>query len=84
MVVTECYGKNIYLGDQLVGYISRLPDGDSVWYIAGRKAARMTADGKIVIAGKEVGYIDDFGDIYIQGKRRGQISPGNDLMLKSL
>lgn len=34
MVVTECYGKNIYLGDQLVGYISRLPDGDSVWYIA--------------------------------------------------
>lgn len=37
MVVTECYGKNIYLGDQLVGYISRLPDGDSAWYIARRK-----------------------------------------------
>lgn len=84
MLVTECYGKNIYLSDQLVGYVSRLPDGDSEWYIAGKKAARITSDGKILIAGKEVGHIDDYGDIYINGQKRGELGPDNDLMLTSL
>ena len=84
MLVTECYGKNIYLSDQLVGYVSRLPDGDSEWYIAGKKAARMKKKKKILIAGKEVGHIDDYGDIYINGQKRGELGPDNDLMLTSL
>ena len=84
MVVTECYGKNIYLNGTQVGYINRLPDGDGAWHIAGKKAARMTHDGKIAIGGKIVGYIDDYGDVYLNGAKRGELGPEFDIYLTSL
>lgn len=84
MIVTECYGKNIFLNDEQVGYVSRRPDGDSEWYIMGRKVARMTYDGKIAISGRQIGCIDDNGDIFLNGQKRGELGPNYELYLTSL
>ena len=45
MLVLDSYGKNVYIGEELVGYIDRYGN----MFINGKKFAFLTEDGKIMI-----------------------------------
>jgi hypothetical protein len=82
MDCTCVYGHNIYIDNQLVGYISSDSDGNALLYVSGHLFARMTSDGSITINGEEVGYVDDGGDIYLHDKLVGEVDPQNDFRFK--
>lgn len=46
MLFLECYNKNVYIGDELVGYISH----NGVIYINSRRFATLTEEGEIYIS----------------------------------
>lgn len=75
MIFVDCYRRNVYIDDNLVGYI----DGDGFIYISGKRFAELTEDGDIYIGDDLVGYIDDGGDIYLREKLVGNVTPSNDL-----
>ncbi|MCD8203897.1 MAG: hypothetical protein LUB56_02100 [Coprobacillus sp.] len=68
MLVVQCYGKNIYYHNDIVGYISR----DGI-YLYGKKFAELTEDGIINYQGKEVGYVNDDGDVIMNNRTIGYI-----------
>ncbi len=76
MVIVESYGKNIYLKDELIGYIAR--DG---LYLYGKKFADITDEGEISIAGQQVGYVNDDSDIILNNKAVGYIDTDNNFVL---
>lgn len=59
-----CYGHDVYIDDNIVGYVERLGDGDAAITISGKDFARLTSDGKIVRNGEQVGDISMDGMIY--------------------
>ena len=75
MLIIDCFGHNIYIGDQLVGYIR-----DNILYISGRKFADITDEGEISFRDKYLGYVDDDGEIIIHGKEVGYINENNDFV----
>lgn len=77
MLIIECFNHNIYVDDQLVGYI-----GENEIFINKKKFADLTDDGTFIIDGQEVGYIDDDGTIYIRGRDAGYIDAGNNFILR--
>lgn len=79
MGASECYGKNVYIDDALVGYVERLEGGDGCIYISGKRFARLTYEGEILIQGREVGYIDEVGDVYLNDSLVGELTPQNDI-----
>ena len=56
MLIIDCFGHNIYIDKELVGYIQ-----ENELIITGRKFADITDDGIISFGTKEVGFIDDDG-----------------------
>jgi len=78
MIFIECYGKNVYIDEELVGYIS--PDGD--FFAKGHKFGAMSAEGDIYLQGEYVGYIED-NDIIINGEPGGYVNERNDLVFSS-
>lgn len=80
MLIIDCFGHNIYIGDTLVGYIK-----DNLLYVGGRKFADITDDGEISFGDKYLGYVDDDGSIIIHDKEVGYINENNDFVFyKSL
>ena len=75
MLFIDCFGHNIYVNKQLVGYI-----GENELIISGKKFADLSDDGIISINKKEVGYIDDDGTIIIRDKEVGYVDGNNDLI----
>lgn len=75
MLIIDSFGKNIYIEDNLVGYI-----GENVLYINGQKFAEITDDGKIFFPPKQIGYIDDDGTIFINSKEAGYIDGDNNFI----
>ena len=76
MLAIESYGKNIYIGEELVGYIDRYGN----MFVNGKKFALLTENGKIMIEEHyEAGRIDDIGDIYFKTKKVGHITANNDI-----
>ena len=75
MLIIDCFGHNIYIGDNLVGYIR-----DNVLYVSGRKFADITDEGEISFGDKYLGYVDDDGEIIIHGKEVGYINENNDFV----
>ena len=57
MLFIDCFGHNIYVNKQLVGYI-----GENELIISGKKFADLSDDGIISINKKEVGYVDGNND----------------------
>ena len=81
MIFLECFGKNVYIDDELAGYIS--PETGDM-FAEGRKFGSLTEYGDIYIQGEYVGYIEDNGDIYIHENRSGYVGPSGDLYLDSI
>lgn len=75
MLFIDCFGHNIYVNKQLVGYI-----GENELIISGKKFADLSDDGIISINKKEVGYIDDDGTIIIRDKEVGYVDGNNDFI----
>ena len=75
MLFIDCFGHNIYVNKQLVGYI-----GENELIISGKKSADLSDDGVISINKKEVGYIDDDGTIIIRDKEVGYVDGNNDFI----
>ena len=75
MLIIDCFGHNIYVEDQLIGYIQ-----ENELIISGKKFADITDDGIISFNDKEVGYIDDDGSIIIKEKEVGYIDGNNDFV----
>ena len=75
MLFIDCFGHNIYVNKQLIGYI-----GQNELIISGRKFADISDDGIISINKNEVGYIDDDGTIIIKDKEVGYVDGNNDFI----
>lgn len=80
MLIIDSFGKNIYIEDDLVGYLK-----DNLMYIKGNKFADITDDGIISFGPKKLGYVDDDGSIIINGKEVGYVDQDNNFVFyKSL
>ena len=80
MLVIDSFGKNIFIEDDLVGYLD-----DNIMYIKGNKFADITDDGVISFGPKRLRYVDDDGSIIINNKEVGYIDPDNNFVFyKSL
>ena len=75
MLIIDCFGHNIYIGNQLVGYIK-----DNTLFVSGRKFADITDEGEISFGDKYIGYVDDDGSIIIHDKEVGSINETNDFV----
>jgi hypothetical protein len=75
MLIIDCFGHNIYIDKELVGYIQ-----ENELIITGRKFADITDDGIISFGTKEVGFIDDDGSIIINDREVGYIDADNNFV----
>ena len=76
MIYIDCFNKNVYIGEEPVGYVNR----NGIIYINSRRFAELTKDGEIYLEGTYLaGYIDEAGDIYLNDKKVGHLTENNDL-----
>lgn len=75
MLIINSFGRNIYIEDKLVGYIS-----DNALFVSGHKFADITDYGEISIGENQVGYVEEDGSIIIHGKEVGYINDNNDFI----
>ncbi len=75
MLIIDCFGHNIYIDKDIVGYIR-----DNELIISGKKFADITDEGVISFGGKEVGYVDDDGSIIINDREVGYIDAQNNFV----
>lgn len=79
MQIVECYGKNVFVGKQMVGYIAR----EGI-FINRQKFADLTSNGDIVRVNVKVGHIDEEGYIIIKSKEVGYIDNDNNFVFYSI
>ena len=75
MQIVESFGKNIFVGDQMIGegiFINR------------HKFADVTPDGVISYNQQKVGYVDEDGYIIVKGKEVGYIDTDNNFVFYSI
>lgn len=75
MLIINCFGHNIYIDNNLVGYIQA-----NELIISGRKFADITDDGIISFGQKELGFVDDDGSIIINDREVGFIDADNNFV----
>ena len=75
MLIINCFGHNIYIDNDLVGYIQ-----ENELIISGRKFADITDDGIISFGPKKLGFIDDDGTIVINEREVGYIDDQNNFV----
>ena len=75
MLIIDSFGKNIYIGEDLVGYL-----GENALYINGHKFAAITYEGEIYFPPEKIGYVDDDGSIIIHDKEVGYIDGDNNFV----
>lgn len=75
MLIIDCFGHNIYVEKDLIGYIQA-----NELIISGRKFADITDDGVISFGPKQLGYVDDDGSIIINGREIGYIDGENNFV----
>ena len=75
MLIIDCFGHNIYIDNDLVGYIQ-----ENELIISGRKFADITDDGIISFGPKKLGFIDDDGTIVINEREVGYIDDQNNFV----
>ena len=75
MLIIDCFGHNIYVDNQMIGYLQ-----ENELIISGKKFADITDDGIISFNQKEIGYVDDDGTIIIKDREVGYINGSNDFV----
>ena len=79
MQIVESFGKNVFVGKQMIGYIDR----EGI-FINRQKFADVTSDGIISYNQQEIGYVDDDGYIIVKGKEVGYIDTDNNFVFYSI
>lgn len=79
MLVVDSFGKNIYMDEELIGYI-----GPNVLYIKGNKFADLSDDGIICYGKLKIGYIDDDNSIIVKDKEVGYIDANGNFVFYKL
>jgi hypothetical protein len=79
MQIVESFGKNVFVGDQMVGYIDR-----AGIFINRQKFADITPDGEISYNKQKIGFVDEDGYIMIKGKEVGYIDNDNNFVFYSI
>ena len=72
-IIVDSFNRNIYIEDELVGYIGR-----NVLFINGHKFADISDDGVISYGDVQIGYIDDDNSIIVKNKEVGYIDSDNN------
>lgn len=75
MLIIDCFGHNIYIDEELVGYIN-----ENELIVSNKKFADISDDGIISLNNKEIGFIDDDGSIIINNKEVGYIDADNNFV----
>ena len=75
MQIVESFGKNVFVGERMVGYIDR-----QGIFINRQKFADITPEGEISFGIKKLGYVDDDGYIIIKDKEVGYIDNDNNFV----
>lgn len=75
MLVIDCFNHNIYIENELVGYI-----GENELLVKGKKFADITDDGVISFGEKKLGYVDEDGSIIINNKEVGYVDADNNFV----
>ena len=71
--IIDSFNKNIYIEDELVGYIGR-----NILFINGHKFADISDDGVISYGDVKIGYVDDDNSIIVKDKEVGYIDSDNN------
>ena len=79
MQIVESFGKNVFIGKQMIGYIDR----EGI-FINRQKFADVTEDGIISYNKQRIGYVDEDGYIFIKGKEAGYIDTENNFVFYDL
>ena len=79
MQIVESFGKNVFVGEKMVGYIDR----EGI-FINRQKFADITPEGEISFGAKKLGYVDDDGYIIIKDKEVGYIDNDNNFVFYSI
>ena len=79
MQIVESFGKNVFVGKQMIGYIDR----EGI-FINRQKFADVTSDGIISYNQQEIGYVDDDSYIIVKGKEVGYIDTDNNFVFYSI
>ena len=79
MQIVESFGKNVFVGEQMIGYIDR-----AGIFIDRRKFADITPEGIISYNNQKIGYVDEDGYIIIKGKEVGYIDNDNNFVFYSI
>ena len=79
MQIVESFGKNIFVGDQMIGYIDR----EGI-FINRHKFADVTPEGIISYNQQKIGYVDEDGYIIVKGKEVGYIDTDNNFVFYSI
>ena len=75
MQLVDSFGKNVFVGERMVGYIDR----EGI-FINRQKFADITPDGEISFGQKKLGYVDEDGYIIIKDKEVGYIDTKNNFV----
>ena len=75
MQIVESFGKNVFVGEKMVGYIDR-----QGIFINRQKFADITPEGEIFFGTKKLGYVDEDGYIIIKDKEVGYIDNDNNFV----
>ena len=75
MQIVECFGKNVFVGEQMIGYIDR----EGI-FINRQKFADITPNGEISYNQQKIGYVGEDGYIIVKGKEVGYIDVNNNFV----
>lgn len=75
MQIVESFGKNVFVGKQMIGYIDR----EGI-FINRKKFADITPEGIISYNQQRIGFVDEDGYIIIKGKEVGYIDNDNSFV----
>lgn len=79
MQIVESFGKNVFVGKQMVGYIDR----EGI-FIDRQKFADVTPEGVISYNQQKIGFVDEDGYIIVKGKEVGYIDTSNNFVFYSI
>ena len=79
MQIVESFGKNVFVGEQMIGSIDR----EGI-FINRKKFADITPEGIISYNQQRIGYVDEDGYIIIKGKEVGYIDNDNNFVFYSI
>lgn len=79
MQIVESFGKNVFVGDKMIGYIDR----EGI-FINRQKFADITPEGIISYNKQEIGFVDEDGYIMVKGKEVGYIDTENNFVFYNL